>query len=402
MLSKKALQDELTQRSLPYAARWNKDRLRKRLFDHDGEMSFQPYLPPFPFTKLPIELRKMIYELVLAGEEEICVSVDDPFRSGFSPESRGVHPEQRRLEREPFNPVWEYSLNISCRFGEPEGRKAYSSRFALLRANRQMYHEAREYVVKHNTIRFDLAAGSFYAHRTAERDSPSTDPSQWWRFFGSSFDEDERLHYMNLSKNSPKQVLMLRRREGRISENAYPRLSLEHCPGVFVPAPFEVSEPRSIKVVLDFYLDSLDNYQNQFPWLSSFRSVMQIFVNNVLEPAERLGKLEVCPHVPLRPRWGFNPEIFPYDEMKDVFRPLEALRGLKEVKLADGMMLPEDYRDYLIDLMTSPKIQAPSEVQEESALVEASSTLLVEAESVLQLEVKSLFGGGSLSSGLGK
>ncbi len=80
------------------------------------------------------------------------------------------------------------------------GGNAYLTRFSLLRSNRQMNDEARKYVAKNDTIQFDLSADSFYGYHTAEEDSPSTDPFQWWHLFSHPGREDERP--VNLSKKS--------------------------------------------------------------------------------------------------------------------------------------------------------------------------------------------------------
>ncbi|KAI9775498.1 MAG: hypothetical protein M1835_005812 [Candelina submexicana] len=388
--SKKDLQEALSERSQYFAARWNKTQLRKRLMDHDDEMSSQPDLPPFPILELPLELRKMIYSFILASGDEICVAVDDPYRSGLLPELSGGHPEQRRLEVQPYDPVWEYSLNMSRPGAELKEKDAYHTRFSLLRSNRQIYHEAREYVVKNNTIRFDLGAGSFYAHRIAERDVWTKDPYQWWRSVSLEWSFSEVQ--VNCSKNCSQQVLMLRRREGRISEHSHPRLSLEHCPGFFVPAPFHVSEPRDIKAVLDFPLEFHRNHGSWYLWLSCFRTVMLIFVKNVLEPIKVLHKLEVRFHVKLEGNFGFDPATFPYHEMERIFEPLGTLRGLKEVTFGEGMMLTDEFQNHLKKLMTSPNPKAPK-VEEKSVAATESSNLAVGGTS--------LFGGGSSSSALG-
>ncbi|KAI9724478.1 MAG: hypothetical protein M1812_000546 [Candelaria pacifica] len=395
------LQEELKKRGLRFVKKWTKKRLVKILTDHDEEMIFQPYLPPFPVMKLPLEIRHEIYDLVLAGGDEICVAVDDPYRSGLFPESNGFHPDQKRMEVQPYNPVWEYSLNPSQLPAELETRYAYWAGYSLLRANQEMYLEAREYVTKNNTIRFDLTAGSFYAQRTAERDTLGEDPYQWWSQPGNL----TSVEPLNRSKNSSQQVLMLRRREGRISEHAVPRLSLEHCPAFFVPAPFDISEPRNIKVVLEFPLPLYrrGSHEAWYYLLKSYKNVMEIFVKNVLEPLKRLLRLELRFDVELGGgAFGISFSDIPIlqHRMAEIFSPLGRLRELKEVKFGEGMLLTKESRDHLTKLMTSPKPEEPAKKEPVAGTNSSSpkvggASLFGGGSSILKAEGTSLFGGGS-------
>ncbi len=179
-----------------------------------------------------------------------------------------------------------------------------------------------------------------------------------------------------------------------------------------IRAPLLISEHRRVKLFLQ---GPREGYEVQFTgdlsvWSASLARQVDNFAHYVLHRAHKLQYLEVTGLAYLEDHE--TSLVFMQTHFDPILKPLERLRGLKQITFPDDQLFTDDYLEYLTELVTSPAEKTPSTTQEtpkeaaselgEESTLEGERSTLLEEGSTLVEEGSSLFGGPSLSDGVKK
>ncbi|KAI9704176.1 MAG: hypothetical protein M1836_007037 [Candelina mexicana] len=387
-------------RGLPHSKKTLKEELAERLEDDDLDwLPESPDMSNFRLFAFPPEVRNRIYDLVFESDQDIAVALDPGAINPQYSEYPIVHNEN--------DPQWcEAKTMVSIPLALPTYFEVYmgafpsrvsklisTRRFALLRVNKQIYHEARDRVYSAITVRFDVTASTFGDREVIEAGAAGRNgPNGGFRFVGNDagfFDEKDlvaNMHRVVLKPHARGAGLPgegLDRSCPHYSESTFWEFERE-----FVPeAPICVQKLRNVKVVVHLS-KGYQHMDEQGYWGASPETMLQPLTNavntltdEVLSKARLLKRLEVqirevnYPDVP--------GEAAKKEDWGPVLAPLEKLRGLKVVETA-GVMT-EEFAERFVRILKQPEPRAAEAAGEDETLVGETSTF-VEEGSTLQAD----------------
>ncbi len=370
----------LGQRGLPQSG--NKGALVERLNESDDRISKGNLEPAHInlkrgarkfkfFMRLPAEVRAMIYDHYLLQQwtKEYPIGSTLPELSA-PPPSNGDPNESSDTVR----PTDEYIFHPSRQLEQPQygwpslaPRKCFKKILVddvltLLRVSPFIRQDALPSVYKMLTFSFEIRI-------------PGIADLGWWDHKGPD-------------------VLQLRRVPNSTQTSGSDEVP-EQAPDTSLRAPFKISEQKRVKISLQgpVHDGNDDHLGDASVWGPAMTTHLENLVERVLLPSKLLY-LEVV--------MDLTRDLLDHHTREQIInpilKPLEVLRGLREVELTGFDGTPE-YEEYLIKLLTSPKPQvrniaeAKSTLEEGSTLVGEDSALLDEGSTLIG-EGSSIFGGG--------